>query len=40
VKPGNAPSARLLLKLGMRFEGMIRLPHDPAELEYYAIDWT
>jgi RimJ/RimL family protein N-acetyltransferase len=40
VKPGNAASARLLLKLGMRLEGTVRLPHDPAELEYYAIDWS
>jgi RimJ/RimL family protein N-acetyltransferase len=38
VKPGNAPSARLLLKLGMHLEGHVRLPHDPAELELYAID--
>jgi RimJ/RimL family protein N-acetyltransferase len=37
VKPGNAPSARLLTKLGMRLEGRIRLPHDPEELELYSI---
>lgn len=37
VKPGNVASARLLLKLGMRLEGRIRLPHDPDELELYAI---
>jgi RimJ/RimL family protein N-acetyltransferase len=39
VKPGNAPSARLLLKLGMHLEGRIQLPHDPDELELYAIDF-
>lgn len=38
VKPGNASSARLLVKLGMHLEGRIRLPHDPEELEFYAID--
>jgi RimJ/RimL family protein N-acetyltransferase len=37
VKPGNAPSARLLLKLGMQLEGRVRLPHDPEELELYAL---
>jgi RimJ/RimL family protein N-acetyltransferase len=40
VKPGNAPSARLLVKLGLKFERMICLPHDTTELEYYAIDWA
>jgi RimJ/RimL family protein N-acetyltransferase len=39
VKPGNEPSARLLLKLGMRLEGPVRLPHDPEPLELYAIDF-
>jgi RimJ/RimL family protein N-acetyltransferase len=39
VKPGNDASARLLLKLGMRLEGRILLPHDPDELDLYAIDF-
>jgi ribosomal-protein-alanine N-acetyltransferase len=39
VKPGNLPSSRLLVKLGLKFERMIRLPHDPLELEYYGIDF-
>jgi RimJ/RimL family protein N-acetyltransferase len=37
VKPGNEPSARLLLKLGMHLEGRIRLSHDAEELELYAM---
>jgi RimJ/RimL family protein N-acetyltransferase len=39
AKPGNEPSARLLLKLGMRLDGRIRLSHEAEELELYAIDF-
>lgn len=40
VKPGNLPSSGLLMKLGLKFERMIQLPHDPIELEYYGIDFA
>lgn len=37
TKPDNQPSIRLLEKLGLRFEQMITLPHDPEPLRLYAI---
>lgn len=40
VKPGNVASSRLLVKLGLKFERMIRLPNDSLELEYYGIDFA
>lgn len=40
VKPGNVASGRLLVKLGLKFERMIRLPNDALELEYYGIDFA
>ena len=36
VSEANEPSIRLLEKLGMRFEGMIRLPGDDEEIRLYA----
>jgi RimJ/RimL family protein N-acetyltransferase len=38
VKPGNAPSRRLLLRLGLADAGQVRLAPDAEELELYAID--
>ena len=38
VSEANDPSIRLLEKLGMRFERMIRLPGDDEEIRLYAID--
>ncbi len=37
VKPSNEPSVRLLGKLGLDFERMIRLPDDDEDLALYAI---
>jgi RimJ/RimL family protein N-acetyltransferase len=34
----NESSARLLEKLGLRFEKMVRLPNDPVELRLFAVD--
>jgi RimJ/RimL family protein N-acetyltransferase len=36
VSPDNAASIRLLEKLGMRFESMIRLSDDEHDLKLYA----
>jgi len=35
----NVGSARLLEKIGMKFEGMIKFPHDAEELKLYGIDF-
>ena len=36
--PDNEPSARLLLKIGLRFERMIRMADDAAELRLFTTD--
>lgn len=36
--PDNARSTRLLERLGMRFERLVRLPGDTVDLRLYAID--
>jgi ribosomal-protein-alanine N-acetyltransferase len=36
TKPDNGPSIRLLQRLGLRFEGTVRLGDDPEELNYYG----
>jgi RimJ/RimL family protein N-acetyltransferase len=36
VSPGNASSIRLLEKLGLKFERMIKLPDDDEELKLFA----
>jgi RimJ/RimL family protein N-acetyltransferase len=38
VDPANAASIRLLKKLGMRFEGLIKLRADDRDLEFYLCD--
>ncbi len=35
----NAASIDVLRRIGLRFEKQQRLPHDPAELNLYAIEW-
>ena len=40
VSPGNEASARLLAKLGFRFEGLVRLTPEAHELELYGADLT
>jgi RimJ/RimL family protein N-acetyltransferase len=35
----NVRSARLLEKLGMRYESTVRFPNDPEELRLYAISF-
>ncbi|MFP5114135.1 GNAT family N-acetyltransferase [Bacillaceae bacterium C204] len=35
----NVGSARLLKKIGMQFEGMIKLPHDTEELKLFGVDF-
>jgi RimJ/RimL family protein N-acetyltransferase len=35
VSPGNAPSIRLLEKIGMRAAGSVRLPRDGEEILLY-----
>jgi RimJ/RimL family protein N-acetyltransferase len=35
----NVGSARLLEKIGMQFEGMIKLPHNAEELNLYRVDF-
>ena len=38
VNPDNAVSIRVLEKLGMKFERMVRLPGEETEIELFAID--
>lgn len=38
VNPDNAGSIRVLEKLGMRFERMVRLPDDEQEIKLFAAD--
>jgi RimJ/RimL family protein N-acetyltransferase len=38
VDPENPPSIRLLEKLGMKFERMVRLSTDDIELKLFAVD--
>ncbi|MEP6997981.1 MAG: GNAT family N-acetyltransferase [Betaproteobacteria bacterium] len=38
TSPENAASTKLLGKLGLRFEKMVKLPHEPAEICLYASD--
>ncbi|HEX8503016.1 MAG TPA: GNAT family N-acetyltransferase [Pyrinomonadaceae bacterium] len=38
TNPDNAVSARVLEKLGMRFEGMVRLSPDEPEVRLFAVD--
>lgn len=38
VSPGNHSSIRLLEKLGLRFEGMIRLTGDDDDLQFFVLD--
>jgi RimJ/RimL family protein N-acetyltransferase len=38
VDPENLPSIRLLEKLGMRYELMVRLSADDIELKLFSID--
>jgi len=38
VDPENLPSIHLLEKLGMRFEGMVRLSADDIDLKLFAIE--
>lgn len=38
VDPQNGPSIRLLEKLGMEFETMVRLAEDDIELKLYSVD--
>jgi [ribosomal protein S5]-alanine N-acetyltransferase len=37
--PDNVSSIALLKKIGLRFEGEVRLPHDPDPLVLYAINF-
>jgi RimJ/RimL family protein N-acetyltransferase len=37
VSPANEPSIRILEKIGMKFEGMIRMPEDTEDIRLYAI---
>lgn len=37
--PGNICSSRVLEKLGLRFEKMVKLPKDDIEIKLYAIDF-
>jgi RimJ/RimL family protein N-acetyltransferase len=39
TNPDNAASVRLLEKLGMRFEGLVRLPPEESEVKLFAIDF-
>jgi RimJ/RimL family protein N-acetyltransferase len=38
TSPANGDSIRLLEKLGFRFEGMIRLPHEEADTSLFSYD--
>ena len=38
VSPGNSASIRVLLKLGMRFERMIRAPGDASDIALYSTE--
>jgi RimJ/RimL family protein N-acetyltransferase len=39
TNPDNAVSMRVLEKLGMRFEGMVRLTPDEPEVTLFAVDF-
>jgi RimJ/RimL family protein N-acetyltransferase len=39
VSPGNAPSIRLLKKLGFGYERSVRMAADEDEIELYALDF-
>jgi RimJ/RimL family protein N-acetyltransferase len=39
VSPDNEPSIRLIRKLGLAFDRMVRLTDDDQEIELYAIDF-
>jgi RimJ/RimL family protein N-acetyltransferase len=39
VSPENAASIRLLKKLGLQYESMLRLPEDGQDICLYAIDF-
>lgn len=39
VSPGNAPSIRLIEKLGLNFESMLLMPGDEEEICLYSVDW-
>jgi ribosomal-protein-alanine N-acetyltransferase len=38
ASPGNEPSVRLLEKLGLRFERMVRLAEDASEVQLFGPD--
>jgi RimJ/RimL family protein N-acetyltransferase len=38
VSPANVPSIRLLEKLGLRFEGMVRPANEDADIKLFAAD--
>jgi len=38
VDPKNAGSIRVLEKLGMRYEKMVRLPKDDIDLKFFSVD--
>ncbi len=38
VEPGNAPSIRLLQKLGFAFATMVRLPHKDTDLKLFILE--
>lgn len=40
VSPANEPSIRILEKIGMKLERMIRLPEDAEDIRLYAMDRT
>ena len=39
VSPGNEASVRLIEKLGLSYEGPIRMPGDEEDVSLYAIEW-
>lgn len=39
INPDNAASIKLVEKLGMRFERMLRMPGDDVDVSLYGVDW-
>lgn len=39
IHPDNAASIKLIEKLGMRFERMLQMPGDDAEVSLYGVNW-
>jgi RimJ/RimL family protein N-acetyltransferase len=40
VSPENEPSRKVLARIGLRFERLVRMPNDDREVELHAIDFA